>query len=562
MRLGASVDAVDLFCGFGGSSQGIHKAGAAVRLAANHDQHAVDVHAANFPDTDHVVADLSDDDQPSYVDPASLPAARFLWASPSCRFHSPANAKKLYQRGPSLFADDDFDHDLYANSERSRVTMLCPLRYAAKHHPEAVVVENVAEAAKWGPNRDGSTFTWWLSEWAKLGYQYRVLFLNSMFFPPCPQSRDRMYIVLWRSGNLAPDLEHQPSAWCLECDALVESRQVWKARTETWPLPQWGKWGRQYDYRCPAGHTVTPLAYPAATAIDWSNLGSKIGDRPRPLAPRTISRIRRGLSKFADFPVVIRDGSIIAGAVDFDGGDTRYRRSRHPSEPFPTAVTTTRPSIAASIVVAHGHTSERPGQLRARHVAEEMWVQTTSGTVGLAWMPGVVTLRGSADRQVETSGAHVFDPLGTISAGGGHHGLIIGGWVKQNAGADGTAWHPFSDPFGSMTARDTTGVAFIDQYRSEPTHPLEPVAAALTHLRHALAAAVPGDPEKVAVDDIRFRMLEPDPEIRRVMAFPDDFMLFGTKTRITAGLGNAVTPPVADWITGRVLSTLDERSAA
>jgi DNA (cytosine-5)-methyltransferase 1 len=63
-RRGTTVHAIDLFCGYGGSSQGLHASGADVRLAANHNQLAIDCHAANFPDTEHVRADLSDPDRP------------------------------------------------------------------------------------------------------------------------------------------------------------------------------------------------------------------------------------------------------------------------------------------------------------------------------------------------------------------------------------------------------------------------------------------------------------------------------------------------------------------
>jgi site-specific DNA-cytosine methylase len=59
------------------------------------------------------------------------------------------------------------------------------------------------------------------------------------------------------------------------------------------------------------------------------------------------------------------------------------------------------------------------------------------------------------------------------------------------------------------------------------------------------------------LDDVHFRMLKPDPELRRAMAFGNDYELFGTKTQVTAGLGNAVTPPVASWLTAQALATLD-----
>ena len=46
---------VDFFCGAGGSSQGaVAVPGVTARLAANHWQRAIDTHAANFPDTEHL----------------------------------------------------------------------------------------------------------------------------------------------------------------------------------------------------------------------------------------------------------------------------------------------------------------------------------------------------------------------------------------------------------------------------------------------------------------------------------------------------------------------------
>lgn len=38
-----------------------------------------------------------------------------------------------------------------------------------------------------------------------------------------------------------------------------------------------------------------------------------------------------------------------------------------------------------------------------------------------------------------------------------------------------------------------------------------------------------------------------DPELRRAMAFEDDYILLGNKTQVVSGLGNAVTPPTATW---------------
>ena len=57
---GATVDAIDFYCGFGGSAQGIRAAGADLKAAANHSSIAIACHQKNFPDVTHYRADLVD----------------------------------------------------------------------------------------------------------------------------------------------------------------------------------------------------------------------------------------------------------------------------------------------------------------------------------------------------------------------------------------------------------------------------------------------------------------------------------------------------------------------
>ena len=59
---GTVVDALDCYCGFGGSAQGIQAAGAEIRAAANHSKIAIECHEKNFPNVAHYRADLVDPD--------------------------------------------------------------------------------------------------------------------------------------------------------------------------------------------------------------------------------------------------------------------------------------------------------------------------------------------------------------------------------------------------------------------------------------------------------------------------------------------------------------------
>lgn len=598
-RTGSIATAIDVFCGYGGSAQGMVKAGADLKAAANHNQLAIDCHSANYPLVDHWRADLVDQDSADYMDPADLPASRFSWWSPGCTHHTQANAKKLYQRGRQtmLFGDEDFDDALYANSERSRVTMSCVLRYADRHRPELITVENVVEVCHWGPGRDGSTFRWWMQTLKNLGYEVECCFFNSMFFPPCPQSRDRIYIVAWLKGNKRPDLDYHPISYCTSdrCGGkIVGAVQTWKPRTKAWPLPRWGKYDRQYIYTCPdCRERVEPAAWPAYSAIDWSFLGPKIGERAaqglKDLAPATIARIRRALAKFSGCPPIVIPAKSVWGSerpvyMPLQTQTTQQdkalmttlvqqRFNGNPSSTFgqvPTITTQQSDITLASVVVPQaGNTYEGPNYTRARHVADQLFTQHTTQAFGFASMPSLLEIRGGGSAK---SGQHaITEPIPTLTAGGKHHGLVSPGlFAKFNGGPNDTAWHSVFDALNTVTTVDTHGLVvlpWVDQYLRGADSILvtEQLATVMTHIRHALASVEQIPFESITDDDlmgVHYRMLEPDPELRFAMAFSPDYILLGNKTQMTAGLGNAVTPPTAEWITDRALETLRGRLAA
>lgn len=112
-------------------------------------------------------------------------------------------------------------------AQRSRATMWDVVRFAEHHRYRAIVVENVVDAARW--------VMWpaWLHAMTLLGYQHRVVYLNSMHAPAvmaprAPQSRDLVYVVFWRTGQRAPQLDVWPRGWCERCGRDVEAVQSWK----------------------------------------------------------------------------------------------------------------------------------------------------------------------------------------------------------------------------------------------------------------------------------------------------------------------------------------------
>lgn len=326
----------DLFCGGGGSSLGAVATGRVeLVMAANHWPTAIEVHEPHFPEARHDCADISQ------VDPGRYPTTDILLASPECTNHSQSRGVSRKRQDPSLWDAPD------PAAERSRATMWDVPRFAEHHRYQAVVVENVVEAARWVGWRG------WLTVMTDLGFSHQVLSINSQDHR-VPQSRDRIYVVFWRGKT--PDLEFEVDGWCASCEQWRPSRQAWK------PGRTVGRWRQQWIWACTTcGWETHPARRGAAEIIDWSLPCPRIGDRARPLAEKTRARILAGLRRHGWVPVTT------AGAGNtFE--TTPGNRSRPLGEPVATQSTTATtalvtPPEAALLQTAHGgrfHSIERP----------------------------------------------------------------------------------------------------------------------------------------------------------------------------------------------------------
>ena len=349
------ITLTDLFAGAGGASTGATQVpGVEVRIAADHWAEAVEVHNANHPNADHICADISQ------YDPRRIPSTTILWASPPCTNHSGAKGIAQAAQAASLFEAPD------EAAARSRATMWEVPRFAEVHRYQAVLVENVVEAARWLP------FQAWLMAMHSLGYEHRTAWLNSMHAnrhgSPAPQSRDRMYVVFWRKGNRAPDLEamQRPRAYCPTCETDVDAMQAWKN-----PAKRWGRYRAQYVYRCPSvacrHQVVEPYWLPAASAIDWSLSGTRIGDRSRPLAATTRARIAAGIGRYwrpvtpeaAGHTSTRSEAGVLAPFIaELRGGGSRARIVREPFATF--AASGTHHGL---VVRGYGTNASEPGWL-------------------------------------------------------------------------------------------------------------------------------------------------------------------------------------------------------
>lgn len=303
----AGIDAsriIDLFCGAGGSSLGASFAGGQLVMGLNHWPRAVETHGENFPDADHDCEDISSLTTRQIRRYLAHARPTMMIAGPECTNHSiakggrrrPPQVASLWEDGPGSDAEQD----------KSRATMWDVPRFAEQalllgHPLEAIVVENVTDAFRWGYGDDGGLFQAWLGAVRALGYEHEIVWLNSMFAPAAggvmaPQSRDRMYVVFWRRGAARPNLKVTPPSWCAHCAQIVAGVQTWKR-----PAAPCGRFGQQYFYACPTCRgVVIPGAPPAAWIIDETLPATVIGERAKPLEPNTLQRIQRGLTKISN----------------------------------------------------------------------------------------------------------------------------------------------------------------------------------------------------------------------------------------------------------------------
>lgn len=556
----------DIFCGAGGSSIGLVAAGLELRLAANHWARAIETHAANFRDADHLCADVNN------YDMRRLPRTDILWASPICTEISPAggNAAKRTGGQLDLLAEGPIDQDGF---ERTRATFHDVIRATEVHRYRAVLVENVVDVAwKW------ELFDWWCDGMRQLGYVMQTVSVSAAHVggptnAHAPQWRDRLYLVFTRVGAPRPDVEPRPLAWCSVCEVDIDAVQSWRNERRR----KIGKYRQQYDYRCPNSacrHVIVePYVAPASAAIDWSDLGTRVGDRKRKLARKTIARIEAGLAMFAQ-PITLEAA-----------GNTFERRPgvrTHPAYAAPiTTLTTdaTKGLACPPVLLATNH----DGDGRA-YPADSGPLPTRTIKIGegIAHLPFVSVHRGGAgDIRVRS----VDDPLTTVTASGNHLSLTVPPFTVPSGGTWREGPASVAVPMGARTTRDTDALVslpFIAELRGGGSvarsinHPLATITAGGNH--HGLVIpfrrgakpypATTGPLSTVAtreqhglthlgvdVDDCLFRMLSPREHLR-AQRFPDVYIVTGNKGEQTMQAGNAVAANVAQWLGERVAISL------
>ncbi len=300
--------AIDLFCGAGGTSEGIRQAiGESPMFALNHNPDAIGVHDANHPNTRHLLSDVFAMDPDDHV-PANKRIG-LLTASPSCVHFSTARGGKPLDRE---IRDQAWVVVNWAEHPNER------------YRPRVIVVENVREFLTWAPlnsnqridkrcidkNGLGSTFRTWRERLVRAGYAVEYKVHNAADYG-VGTNRRRLLIVA-RRDNLPirfPKRTHAPA----NSQAVLD--------------------GELAAYQSAAMHMDFTIK---CNPIMMYPEDAKKARCNRPLADNTYKRIAAGVEKY----VIETDEPYIISYYGPKNGENF--RGQPVSEPLPTQTTGNR----------------------------------------------------------------------------------------------------------------------------------------------------------------------------------------------------------------------------
>lgn len=526
---------VDNFAGGGGASTGIELAtGKSVDIAINHDPEAIRMHKANHPNTKHYCEDVWQ------VDPVKACKGHpvgLAWFSPDCKHFSKAKGGK---------PKDKFIRGL--------AWVAC--RWAGLVRPRVIMLENVEKFKTWGPlNRghhpikakQGKTFGKFVQQLQDLGYEVQFRELVAADYG-APTMRKRFFMIARCDGN--------PILWPEPTHAPRDSEEV--------------KAGLLKPYV--GAYTQIDFSRPCPSIFDTAQeIKEKYGIRAvRPLAPKTMGRIARGLKKFVldnPEPFIIqcnhggkRRPNDIREPMPTITGKHGYGIVEPTLTPYMGTNTTNHPGgnckdlihtittgnqqclITPTLIQYHSETAK--GEVRGQTIEDPIMTVDGSNRYGLV----TSFLHKYYDGGYKGAGESVENPLPTVTAWD-HNSVVTANLIQMNNHCDG---RDIIDPLPTITAGDGhfgEVRAFLIKYygngsAEDVTEPLDTITS---RDRFGLVTIQGVDYQIV---DIGLRMLEPR-ELYGCQGFPDDYIIDHDfeghtypRSEQVRRCGNSVCPPL------------------
>lgn len=500
---------VDNFAGGGEASTGIELAtGRSVDIAINHDPEAIKMHKANHPSTKHYCESVWD------VNPVEACKGRpvaLAWFSPDCKHFSKAKGGtpvKKEIRGLAWVA----------------------IRWAAAVRPRVIMLENVEEFKTWGPLRPqrdketGRCIVYDFSDRKNKNEQKRkpkfrvaqpgeVVPLNLQVMEPDPKRKGRTFRKFVKALEaLGYEVEFKELVAADFGTPTKRKRFFMIARCDGHPIV----WPEPTHAPVDSEKVKADICKPyvgAYTQIDFNRPCPSIFDTAeeikekykiravRPLAPKTMQRIARGLQKF-----VIDNEEPFIVQVNHSGSDWSYTHSMN--EPLATVDGSNRYGLVTSFLHKYydgnykGAGSSLSEPLHTVTAVDHNSIVTTN----------LIQMNNNCD------GRDIRQPIPTITAGDGHFGEVRAFLIKYYGQGTG---QEIKEPLDTVTSNDRFGLVTI--------HGVD-----------------------YQIVDIGLRMLEPK-ELYGCQGFPDDYIIDKdfegktySRTEQVKRCGNAVPPPFAN----------------
>ena len=521
---------IDLFCGAGGTSTGVNSARlngeqcADVIACVNHDANAIASHASNHPDALHFTEDIRTLELSPLVEhlkkcreenPGALVV---LWASLECTNFSKAKGGQPRDADSRTLAEHLF-------------------RYIEAITPDYIQIENVEEFMSWGEVDEngkpvsmdkGKSYTRWVRKVKSYGYRFDHRILNSADYGAYT-SRKRFFGI-FAKGDLPivfPRQTHDKNG----TNTLFGSLAKWK---------------------------------PVKDVLDFADEGKTIF-RDKPLSEKTLERIYAGLVKFiaggkeaflVKYNSMSRTGKYNAPGIDEPCPTVATQNrlgvaqvsflskqySGHPgskntsvNEPAGTITTIDHHAfISAYYGNGHNHSVEMPSPTvttkdRLALIRSEQFIdmQYGNGTAASVDVPANTVTTNPKFNLVTVKRHYLMNP----------QYKNVGGSIEKPC----FTLIARMDKMPPYLVTAETGDVFIEVYSTD-----SPMTAKIKEFM-ALYGII----------DIKMRMLK-IPELKKIMGFPEDYVLVGSQADQKKFIGNAVEVNMARVLCEALCKTLSK----
>lgn len=488
---------IDLFCGAGGTSSGVNSARlddkqcAQVVACVNHDKNAIASHAANHPEAMHFTEDIRTLELSPLVEHLQSCRRQYpdalvvLWASLECTNFSKAKGGMPRDADSRTLAEHLF-------------------RYIEAINPDYIQIENVEEFMSWGDVDEngkpvsmdkGKSYTRWVRNVKKYGYNFDFRILNAADYGAYT-SRKRFFGIFAKKGLpiAFPEATHSKEG----TTSLFGSLEKWK---------------------------------PVRECLDFDDEGDSIFGRKKPLVEATLERIYAGLIKF------VADGKE-AFIVKYNSVNKRTGKHIPPSidEPCPTVATQNRLGLAKVQFLSK--------QFSGDPMSKNVSVEAPAGAITCKDHHAFISVHyGNGSNRSCEQPAPTLTTKDKISLVTVKRFLLN----PQYKSAGGSVDKPCFTLIARMDKMPPYLVEASTQSDELPDF-IIPTAEGYTYCIYdtdtPMMVKIKEFMALYGIVEITMRMLKV-PELKKIMGFPEDYVLVGTQAEQKKYIGNAVEVTIA-----------------